>query len=430
MYRMLIMLCILFQLNEFAFSQKAKFDIKKDDFDSIMIEGQHDITIKLSALSCEITKNGINLLSLTPDTTIIDNLYQEFVDGCPFLYENYIRQFPWAGIIEYDFEYESVFHLFKNDSLVLQFDIWYDTDYHYFTDEMLQFINHLMTVTGQLHSLYEHLLFRQAKMTKAFNQCKKQIQNGTIIFKEELPVRLAAPNPDNFYTKVNLYALVLAQHSTNETNPELYYNVDSLIQNNVIDKVDFDRYSSYINEDAINVRLSPAIEDAAIASEMDNKQGLSKIDSSKYSKAIKEFNLNLFEIRNKDVLAILNEGIKILNQDSIAGDYVILSMADCQYGTVLQINKLPSSLQSQDGIDFLGYYLYKDKVVLIQGKPSYKYFKKSNKKKTILIEQYEPINLPDYNPPTFLLPDGKYLRIKYSGLLQSNGLDGRSFRLF
>lgn len=143
----------------------------------------------------------------------------------------------------------------------------------------------------------------------------------------------------------------------------------------------------------------------------------STIDLSALPNVIRDLKLELYESNDSRICKILNEGIEVLEKDSIKGDYIELTISPCNHGTIVKVDKKFWTFQADDYSSITGYCRHNKQIVIIKGKHAYQFFKKSKKLESFSIKQYEPLELADYNPPTFLLPNSDYLRITHWGQL-------------
>lgn len=168
-----------------GYSQSFKDSLYGKDFDSIMIIGTYETRFRLTANSYEIIKDGVNLLSIFPESQGIDSLFVEFKNAVPFLCDHKVREPLGGDSIAYDWELFYNFSLYNKGISQFSFKLHYDTDYLYFTPEMMTFILHLERVTRYYYKNYRSHLFYKVGIPKQTNIFIRRLQEKSMTFEEK-----------------------------------------------------------------------------------------------------------------------------------------------------------------------------------------------------------------------------------------------------
>lgn len=234
-----------------ACSQNINHCLYDYNYDSIQVRGMWDIKINLTANSCEIIEDDKDLLTIFPKDTSIDSLFMEFVNASPFITENRVREFPSSDSIQYCFELDFHITLFRKKVELCEYDFWYDTDYHYFTPKMLDFISHISGLMRYYHQQYQSFLIYKKGIPFNYKYYYKRLCDGSINFQEEW--NRLKKEPLDIIANCKKYGLIFAQVSINNQRHEASFDIVSLIISERISKDSLMDKSSFLKEGEYNI---------------------------------------------------------------------------------------------------------------------------------------------------------------------------------
>lgn len=234
-----------------GYSQSIKDSLHRKDFDSIMIIGLYDIEIRLTANSSEIIEDGVNLTSIFLESQGIDSLFVECKNAVPFLFDHKVREPLGGDSIEYDFEISYTFSLYNRGTKQYSFEVWYDTDYLYFTPQMMSVLHHLGKVTRYYHNKYRDHLDYQRFIPRTVKRFYSRLQDKSITFEEKWNEIKKEMTEDGgtFFSFGERYSILFAQILINQRLSLHEIDIESLIASEKIPINDLLYFCSFLQNE-------------------------------------------------------------------------------------------------------------------------------------------------------------------------------------
>lgn len=192
-----------------AHSQNLSNHFCRCDFDSIKIIGLYDMEILLTDHFCEVIDNNEKLTNQFPKYNGIDNLFIECKNSAPFLSDHKTTEPLHEDSVAYDFEQSYIISLYNKGIKQCDIEIWYDSDYPYFTSQMHIFISHLAQVMRYYHNAYQnHLVYRKS-IPKKVKRYYNLLLDNSVVFSDQW--NSVNSTTEDVFSISDKYALLFAQ---------------------------------------------------------------------------------------------------------------------------------------------------------------------------------------------------------------------------
>lgn len=207
---MRIKIFLLLFLSSYAGYSQSLLDISCHcDFDSIKIIGLYDMELLLTDHFCEIIDNNERLTNIFSKCHGIDSLFIECKNAVPFLSNHKAAESLNSDSIVCDFEQSYTISLYNKGTRQCEFEIWYDTDYCFFTSQMHIFISHLARVMRYYHNEYKkHLIYRKS-IPKKVKRYYNLILDNSVVFGDQW--NTINNTTEDVFSLSDKYSLLFAQ---------------------------------------------------------------------------------------------------------------------------------------------------------------------------------------------------------------------------